>query len=386
MIKARIGRTGEIDDGEAAVSEVLAQLDIAHGLLKNSVGILTCHLEFMETGIVETLCGRLPFDVVGINTLSTATPGEGGPMLLAVTVLTSDDVFFSAGLSGALSREEDGAIRELFDKTAAALPEKPSLILTFSSLLADIGGGDWVVGELDRVSGGLPNFGTLAIDYTTRVRDPRIVFNGGTWNDRLAVILLCGNCKPRFSVTAISEDRLLKQRAVVTRSAGNIVMEINGIPAGAYFESLGLAREGRIGNINLIPLIIDFNDDAKPVARTIHAQTPEGYLVCGGAVPEGCSVTVGSIDGEDVTRTASGVIGALGAEGRGCMLFFSCAVRNFALGLDAAAEFRAVGEILKDDPYMFAYSGGEICPVMTGDGKLKNRFHNVSLAGCFFGD
>jgi hypothetical protein len=385
MIKTLIAHTTEVDDEEAAVSEILAQLDIEHSLMKNSVGIITCHLEFMEMGIVKSLCGRLPFDVAGINTMSTAMPGEADQMMLGITVLTSDDVFFSAGLSGTLTRGQEGAIQDLFNKTAAALPEKPSMIMTFSSILANVGGGDWVVMELDRASGGLPNFGTLAIDYTTKVRDPRIIFNGDTWNDRLAVILLCGNFKPLFSVTTIPEDRLLKQRAIVTKSTGNIVMEVNDMPVGAYFESLGLAKDGRISNFSLVPLIIDFNDNAKPVTRTIHAQTAEGYLVCGGAVPEGCSMTVGSIDVQDVTKTAVDAIRALPAKQQEGILFFSCAVRYFVLGLDVMAELRAAGEVLGTGrPYMFAYSGGEICPVTTNDGKLKNRFHNVTLISCLF--
>jgi hypothetical protein len=385
MIKTLIAHTTEIDDGEAAVSEILVQLDIEHSLMKHSVGIITCHLEFMETGIVKSLCGRLPFDVTGINTMSTAMPGEADQMMLGITVLTGDDVFFSAGLSEALVRGQQGAIQDLFNKTAAALPEKPSMIMTFSSILAKVGGGDWVVTELDHASGGLPNFGTLAIDYTTQLRDPRIIFNGDTWNDRLAIILLCGNFKPLFSVTTISEDRLLKQRAIVTKSMGNIVMEVNDMPAGAYFESLGLARDGRINNIHLLPLVIDFNDNAQPVTRTIHSQTPEGYLVCGGAVPEGCSMTVGSIDVQDVTKTAANAIRALPSKQEEGILFFSCAVRYFAQGLDVMAELRAVREVLETGrPYVFAYSGGEICPVTTNDGKLKNRFHNVTLISCLF--
>jgi hypothetical protein len=220
------------------------------------------------------------------------------------------------------------------------------------------------------------------------VRDPRIIFNGDTWNDRLAIILFCGNFKPLFSVTSISEDRILKQRAIITKSGGNVLMEVNDMPVGAYFESLGLAKNGRLNNAHQIPLIIDFNDNTKPVARTIHTQTPEGYLICGGEVPENCSLTVGSIDVQDIVKTAADAIKVLLAEGRGGgILFFSCAVRNFALGFDNMAEIRTVREEMgTGGAYMFAYSGGEICPVMTSDGKLKNRFHNVTLISCSFGD
>ncbi|MDR1950475.1 MAG: FIST C-terminal domain-containing protein [Spirochaetaceae bacterium] len=385
MIKTYVAGTMEIDDEEAAVSEILEQLDPENNLKKNSVGIITCNLEFMEVGIVKALCGKLPFNVVGINTMSTATPGEADTMMLGITVLTSDDVFFSVGVSEPLAPGQEGPIQELFNKTAAALPDKPEMILSFAPLLAEIGGGDTVVRELDAASGGLPNFGTLAIDFTTQIRDPRVIFNGDTWKDRLVIVLLCGNFEPRFSVTRIPEARLLKQRAIITKSAGNIIMEVNDMPVGAYFESLGLAVNGHIANPYLIPLVIDFNDNAKPVTRTIHGQSPEGYCICGGAVPEGCSMAVGSIDVEDVLKTAIASIEARPADPEEGLLFFSCAGRNFALGLDIMAELKAVRESLGTDrPYMFAYSGGEICPVLTNDGNLKNRFHNVTLICCSF--
>jgi hypothetical protein len=42
LIRTFTAYTGEIDDTEAAVSDILGQLDNGGSLLKNTVGILTC--------------------------------------------------------------------------------------------------------------------------------------------------------------------------------------------------------------------------------------------------------------------------------------------------------------------------------------------------------
>jgi hypothetical protein len=33
-------------------------------------------------------------------------------------------------------------------------------------------------------------------------------------------------------------------------------------------------------------------------------------------------------------------------------------------------------------PFLFAYAGGEICPLYTQNGRLVNRFHNMTAIGC----
>jgi hypothetical protein len=322
--------------------------------------------------------------VVGINTLSAAVAGHADQMLLGLTVFTSNDVFFKAALSDTLGTEPRGTIESVYANAKDALPVGPALALVFSPLLMQLG-GDALIREMDAVSGGLPLFGSLAIDFVTDIRNPLIIFNGETWNDRVAIVLLAGNVEPKFSVTTISEDRLLRQKAVITKSAGNLLIEVNNIPVMQYFETLGLAKNGQfIGSCSEIPIVVDFNDGIKPVTRTILALLPNGQLVCGGAVPENCSLTVGNINKADVLETFSQAAEDLLADKQDGILLFSCAGRNFALGLDNLAELKTVLEKFTDQSFMFAYSGGEICPVKTADGTLKNRFHNVSLISCSF--
>ncbi|MDR2738996.1 MAG: hypothetical protein LBB68_04085 [Treponema sp.] len=72
MIKVLNACTAEIDDVDLAVSEILEQLDVPGNLRNNSIGIIACYYEFIETGVVAEICKRLPFDVVGCTTLGNA--------------------------------------------------------------------------------------------------------------------------------------------------------------------------------------------------------------------------------------------------------------------------------------------------------------------------
>ena len=58
MITTLTAFTHEIDDAAEATAEILAQLDLEHNLKQNSVGILTCYSEFVESGVVQNLCAN----------------------------------------------------------------------------------------------------------------------------------------------------------------------------------------------------------------------------------------------------------------------------------------------------------------------------------------
>ena len=381
MIKTLVAQTAEVDDMELAVSEVLEQLDIECNLRKNSVGIMTCYLDFMENGIMKAICERLPFDVVGINVLNSATSKGEGPIALSLAVLTSDDVFFSAGISASLARECKDPLKELYERTVAKHQDKPSLIMAFAPSARDSVAGDYLADALCDASGGVPVFGMMPSDFTTDLRNPLIIFNGETYKDSMAVILMSGNIRPRFTRMAISEEQTLKRKAIITSSEGNILKEVNGLPAFDYIKSVGLVEDGKLMMTQIIPLMVYLDDGAEPVARHIYALTPEGWPVLGGLAPEGCSIGISVLSPSDVVGMVSKTLESQGEFD--FLLIASCISRNFILGMDNMAEIELVQSYLGEgSPFLFAYVAGELCPVQTADGKFINRFHNLTLISC----
>lgn len=383
MLKTLTAHTAEIDDCEAAVAEILDQLDLENNLLSHSAAILSCYSEFIDTGVVRSLCDKLPFPVIGTTTLATAVTGDLGQLLLGIMVLTSDDIFFSAALTDNLEHELEATVAAAYEKARRQLEGKPELILTAAPLLFHQA-GDLYVEILDKVSGGVPNFGAITVDHTSDYRYASVLYNGEAYRKSLAVLLLSGNVSPKFHLATISEKKILKQTAVITDSEGNILKEVNGLPLAAYLETLGLASDGKVSKgLNSIPFVLDYNDGSEPIVRAMFAITDEGYAVCGGLMPVGSTIAIGAIDREDVLSTSIKTVNRALPEGENALLMYSCIGRNMALGIDNTAGMRSVNETVRDRiPFLLCYSGGEICPVGHRDGLSSNRFHNDTFIAC----
>lgn len=385
MIRTLTAFTTELDDVGIAVREILDQLDLKHNKLTNAIGIVNCFSEFIGAGIVKALSDALPFDIVGTTTLACAVNAEMGELMLTLSVLTSDDVDFSTAVTGSLAAEQDAPIREAFRKAAGALPRKPAMLLTFMSLMFNVG-GDTVLRVLNEATGNVPNFGTISVDHTPDYHTSRVILNGEAYTDTMVIVVMCGDVRPSFLVASIPDSKIMKRRALITESNGNVLISVNGVPVIQYMETIGLARGGRLDGISAIPFIVDYNDGTKPVARSIFAMTPEGYAVCGGDLPVNATLSVGSIDMGDVLETTRRTLEtALAARDNAGLLMYSCLSRSLTLGVDATAEMEAVRDIIGEAaPYQFCYSGGEICPVYDADGRLVNRFHNDTIIVCAF--
>ncbi|MDR1649714.1 MAG: hypothetical protein LBR71_05590, partial [Synergistaceae bacterium] len=248
MIEVMTAYTCEIDDAESAVSDILARMD-KEKLRKNSLGILTCHEDFLASGVVSALCEKLPFDVAGVSTLASAVPGGGGPEALSLLVLTSDDVFFSAALSRPLVPGDWKApIEEVYRSALEGLgirSENCPLGLTFAPFTPWIG-GDEFLRVLDETAGGVPFFGSLPAGHSPVDHVTFVVFNGRKYDDRLALVLLSGDVHPRFACSSIAEEKVSMRKGIVTNSDGNLLKEVNGMPVLSYLEKIGLVRNGEL--------------------------------------------------------------------------------------------------------------------------------------------
>ncbi|ULQ59834.1 hypothetical protein K7I13_00275 [Brucepastera parasyntrophica] len=197
MIKTLTACTNEIDDVDLAVSEILDQLDLKNNQCKNSVGILTCYSEFIDTGVVKALCEKLPFDVAGTTTIGNAGSSVFGQMMLCVSVLTSDDVSFSTVVSDSIVNEQMEPLSRAYAEAASAADKKPAMLITFAPLVRHVA-GDHIVSVLNSISGNVPNFGTVALDHNIDYHDAQTIYNGEAFKDRLVLILVFGDINPRF--------------------------------------------------------------------------------------------------------------------------------------------------------------------------------------------
>jgi hypothetical protein len=373
--------TKELDDVEAAVADILGQLDLERNLLSNSVGITSFYSEFLETGVVKALSEALPFDVIGGSTSNVAIPGVMGDIMLALTVLTSDEVEFRAGASAPLPDDARESIKELYSRLLSPPLAKPALLLVFAPFLPHVDGDD-LLDALDAVSGGVPVFGTIAFTHKADFSGIYTCFNGTPSADAMAVIAAYGEVNPEFLMTPTPKGRAIAHKTIITRSVGNEVWAINGQPAIDYLESNGLGRRGSIAGIASIPFVVTLRDGSR-VVRSPAKITDDGRISIRGAMPEGSEVSFSNFEMDFVTTSARETLTAATKKARSNnMLLFSCSARKWTLGALFYAEMEAAAECLNDSfNYQLSYSGGEMCPTRNDKGEMVNRFHNYTMIG-----
>jgi hypothetical protein len=375
--------TFEIDDTDAAVRDIQEQLLGQGGFRKNTVGLLFCYSDFIKSGVVEALCGVLPFDVLGCTTTGAAVPGALGDIILTLTVLTSDDVEFRAGLSEPLTEDEEERVAKVYRELSASPQDPPALILAVTPLLHNLA-GDTVVGVLDRESRGVPIFGTCALDADTKIRTPQTIYRGKAYADRMPVLLFSGKMRLRFLIDSVWERNIHTQKALVTAAEGNRMITVNNLPAAEYMKKIGLITESRREMLFVSPLSIDSSDGTRPNLFIIYSLDDDGSLTCSANIPAGATLHIGFPGSAEVIDNAKIIVGATKEAKGEAALIFSCFSRSIIL-TDPQDEMKAIHEALKDSafPYVFIYACGEICPVERR-GAMVNKYHNYTIISCVF--
>jgi hypothetical protein len=386
MIKMLTATTNQIDDPQAAAAELAAQIKPEH-LLKNSVGIISCFYEFSENETLKLISEAFPFDIIGCTAMGSATNKQCGTEQLSLCVLTSEEERFSAVFSEELTKENlPLAIGKVYNDAAAKLAAEANLVFALAPISNEIM-GDVVLKNLDKISGGKPIFGTLSNETSPTYEKAKVFFNGQISQNKMAVILIHGNINVRFYCTAISQENIQKQAAVVTKSDGYFLREINNIPLFQYLESIGVNMNG-LAAVTTLPFLVDYNDGAKPVALSMYSISEEGGNL-GGEVPVGAKILFAEADRESVLATAQAtlqqVLEDVKKNGANGVIAIPCFTRCLLLSPNYDEEMKKSMEILGGAvPLYLCYSGGEICPVYDGSGRPVNRFHNFTYTAIVF--
>jgi hypothetical protein len=377
MMRLHTAFTFELDDPRLAVREILEQLDMEHSLLKNSAGLLFCSLGFIFSGAAEAVSKALPFDVIGCTTHGIAVPGITGENMLALTVLTSDEAVFTAGVSDPLDTDGERRVTELYERLSGSSESPPSLMLICHSNPECLS-GDMVVDVFNRISGKIPLFGTNALDETFESRMPLIIYNGISYSDRLALLFIHGT-ESRFTIKFLPALNIYTRPAFVTEVQDNRLISINDIPAVEFMEKLGVISGNEVNAIYGFPLLIDNHDGAGPKYCAIHNIEDGGILHCGSVIVKGAALQIANQMREEVLRNSEELIKVIKKEeDKTNHLIFSCFGRSIPL-VDMKEEMELFQKHMEGKSYMVVYSGGEFCPEHDEQGEIRNSFHQFSI-------
>lgn len=382
MVSMYTARTSEIDEIDDAISEIKEQIDFT-SLKKNSGGLIFCHLDFIESGVVEALCRELPFPVIGMTSMASAD--EHGQSLydLTLTVLTSDEVSFEVGMTNNINHTNyEEEIDHLYQNVRGRVTEDPSLIFSFMPYIRDVAGYE-VVAAMDKACHGIPMWGSITNSIDFNYETVYTVCNDKSLRAGLAMMFLNGPVEPKFIVSSLPERNISNNRAIITKSNGAILHDVNDLPILKYLANAGLVITKE--NITTTPLMVYYDDAEEAVALGFYTLFEDGSVLTGGAMPEGTSFAVGNIDAQGILESAEkGLQQILDYSDRQATLMLPCVTRYIMLSPTQSAELEMIDKKLAacGKPYMMGYSGGEICPMPGPDGKLHNRFHNYTFCAC----
>jgi hypothetical protein len=382
MITMYTARTAQIDEIDEAIHEIKAQIDFS-ALKNHSGGLIFCHIDFIDSGMVAALCEELPFNVIGMTSMASEDERGFGLFELTLTVLTSDEVSFEVGMTANIDRDNYAhEINRLYADVRGSVNGDPGVIFSFMPYIRDVAGYE-VVAAMDAACGGIPMWGSITNNIDFNYETVQTICNGKALRGGLAMMLLNGPVEPKFIVSSIPERNIANNRAIITKSEGAILREVNDLPILEYLANIGLVLTKE--NITTTPLMLYYGDAKEPVALGFYTLFEDGSVLTGGEMPVGTSFAVGSIDAEGIFESAeAGLRQILECEDRQATLLLPCVTRYIMLAPDQESELRLIKEKLtaSGKPFMMGYSGGEICPMPGPDGKPHNRFHNYTFCAC----
>lgn len=382
MIKMYTARTSEIDEIDEAISEIKSQIDFT-ALKKHSGGLIFCHIDFVNSGVVAALCDELPFNVIGMTSMVSADEHGYSLFDLTLTVLTSDEVTFEAGMTSNINTENYATeVDQLYNDIRSRVDGDPAMIFTFMPYLRDVAGYE-VVAAMDAACHGIPLWGSITNNIDFNYETVQTICNGANRPAGVAMMFVNGPVEPKFIVSSIPERNIANNRAIITESTGAVLRGINDTPVLDYLANIGLIITKE--NITTTPLMIYYDETAEPVALGFYTLFEDGSVLTGGEMPVGTSIAVGSIDSQGIFESAEdGLKQILNLKDRQATLLLPCVTRYIMLAPDQESELRLITETLTESgqPFMMGYSGGEICPMPDRNGKLRNRFHNYTFCAC----
>ena len=382
MIEMYTASTSEVDEIDDAIREIKSQIDFS-ALKKNSGGLLFCHLEFVDAGVVAALCKELPFEVIGMTTMAGAGEQGYGLYDLRLTVLTSDEVTFTAGMTNNINHDNyTDEATQLFKQIRGRMDNDPAMIFSFIPYIRDVAGYE-VVSAMNIACHEIPLWGSITNSIDFNYETVFTFCNGEILPAGLAMMFVNGPINPKFIVSSLPERNIAGNRAVITKSKGAILYEINDMPVLNYLAAIGLVITKE--NITTTPLMMYYDEAEEPVALGFYTLFEDGSVLTGGEMPVGTSFAVGSIDASGIFESArAGLRQILDHEDRQATLLLPCITRYIMLSPNQDKELELITDTLTESgkPFMMGYSGGEISPMLGKDGKLHNRFHNYTFCAC----
>ena len=319
-------------------------------------------------GVRDTFGDSVP--LVGGSTAGELTPEGPKHHSCVVMAVASEELLVGVGVSTQVEANARRAGYEAAQEAVRALPSKSrsGMILFGDGLLTGYHEVLWgiqeVLGTSALVTGGLMG-DDLRFTQTYQYAQERVISRG------IVGLLLGGNCAIGVGVEHGFEPISKPRR--VTRAHANILHELDGRPAAAFYEEYfgealaetmreaGLTRE-----LIAYPLGMQMDSSGRFLLRSVRGFGPDGSLRCTGEIPEGARVQL--MIGSKSSAVEAAVLAARQAvqslRAVHFAVVFDSAVRQRLLGHEAEEELLQIRQVIGPSvPLIGCYTYGEQAPL-----------------------
>jgi hypothetical protein len=263
---------------------------------------------------------------------------------------------------------------------STGLPERLVHVLVVTDGLK-VNGSEFVAGLMAHLPQGVTATGGMAGDGV-RFGETLVYRGSVPAKDNIAGLGLYGN-RLKVGFGSLGGWDSFGAEMLVTRSAGNVLQELDGKPAlGVYKQALGPHALGLPASGLLFPLSVKSREADAPVVRTILTVDEAAQsLTFAGDVPQGASARLMKANFERLIDGATGAARisneALRSSAPELAILISCVGRRLVLKERIDEEVRAVRDVLGGTATLAGfYSYGEISPFTAG---APCELHNQTM-------
>ncbi len=367
MLKVIVGHSND-PDSQAAIAEVLAQCttDLADMLPK--AGILFAAIDFDHSLILKEIEQVFP----GMDLIGCTTDGEISSRLgfqqdsLTLFLFSSDTVDICAGVGYKAKNDPIAAAKQAVKQATQKSNAAPKLCITLPASYIEDGSttsGESILRGLKLALGShFPILGGTAGDQFNFQKTYQF-FRNQVLTDSLPVLIFSGDIL--FSHGIGCGWQAIGRKSIVTKAQGTVLYEIDGKPAGEFYQQYLGDRSPTAEN----PLAVYEGDSDRyymRVPNTYDAHT--GSINFLGDIPEQAIVQVTDISRDEVVTAAETSFQMARENYPGtepeAVLLFSCCCRRWLLGTRTKEECELVkNALVKEIPICGFYTYGEFAPL-----------------------
>ena len=379
----------QLKDPILAANEAIGQATIGLGYAPVSLAFIFTSIELAHPLVLRTannLLGDTP--ILGCSSLGILTNQGVFKHGFAILLLSlSQQTFFNVATVNDMDKKNSLlAGEELGTKLLFGfknVPRSLSIILS-DKLITE--GTHLINGLQETLGNSFPLIGASASDNFEKHKTHQYV-NKELFTESCSGILFGG--KFHFGFGTKHGWKPLGKMRCITSSQGNVIKEIDGLPAVKLYEdyfaknTLELAKE--LQRISIYyPLGIYLSGEKEYLLRNIISIKDDGSLITQGDIPQNSKIRL-MISTEDsrLAATVGACEEAKRSMGTGKIKFlivFDSAARFSILGRQNDIELCMIKEIFgKDTPLIGIYTNGEVAPLKSINYLGRTYFHNQSI-------